>query len=361
MSPQGWIITCVVLYSLYSSGWLTLRTAVTVGFIFAAFVYNLVANQESMLYIPVIQGIHSPDQNPQGLRNPKEQGLEYSEHYLTVPGEEGLEIHGWFLPTPDKATVKTAPTLLFCHENAGNIGLRLEEFRRVGCSLKVNQFVFDYRGYGASKGTQQPNEPGLIADATAALHFLEDKGRREEIDASKIILVGRSLGGAVAVQLAAGLSTKKIDGSVAGVIIENSFTSVEAMVDHMFPFLTPVPASIKAKLLRLRWRSIDVVDRCNFNPISTLFRPHSNSILTPFNVDRITIPICFLSSDEDEIVPNLHMHELKDAATRAAFRELHTFPKATHNDIWMAGGGAYWQAKGAFIAKVLGQQVAGRA
>lgn len=341
MSPQGWLITCVLLYSIYSGGWLTPRSVITVSFIFAAFVYNLVANQESMLYIPTIQGIHSPDQNPKGLRSPDEQGLEYTSHYLDVPGEEGLQIHGWFLPAPGAtpALVKTVPTLLFCHENAGNIGLRLEEFRRVGLTLKVNQFVFDYRGYGASKGppkAQQPHEAGLIADATAALHFLEDKGRQGEIDSSKIILVGRSLGGAVAVQLAAGLSSKKIDGQIAGVIIENSFTSVEAMVDHMFPFLSPVPQSIKSKLLRLSWRSCDVIG-------------------------NVTLPICFLSSDEDEIVPNSQMHELKEMATGAAFSELHTFAKATHNDIWSVGGRPYWEAKGGFIHKALAHQAARKA
>lgn len=89
------------------------------------------------------------------------------------------------------------------------IGLLLLVVR--GCSrmalqvheeLQVNQLVFDYRGYGSSRGSQKPSEAGLVADALTALKYLHIKASRGEIDRSKIILCGRSLGGAVVSQLA---------------------------------------------------------------------------------------------------------------------------------------------------------------
>merc|ERR1712224_490996 len=76
---------------------------------------------------------------------------------------------------------------------------------------------------------------------------------------------------------------------------------------------------------RLQWRSIDVIH-------------------------DIDVPLLLLSSDKDEIVPKVHMHRLSRAAKTA---ELHTFPDATHNDIFHAGGRRYWAIKGDFIERVI--------
>lgn len=91
-----------------------LRIQVLSGLLFiSCFVGYLIAYQESVLYIPVIQGIKTPDDNPPSLKQPHEQGLEYEDVYMPV---DGLRIHGWFMPAPaDKES--SAPTLLFCHEN----------------------------------------------------------------------------------------------------------------------------------------------------------------------------------------------------------------------------------------------------
>lgn len=113
-------------------------------------------------------------------------------------------------------------------------------------------------------------------------------------------------------------------------IIENSFTCIEEMVDHMFPFFKPLGA-LKQRLLRLKWRSIDVIH-------------------------LIDVPLLMLSSDKDEIVPNSHMHRLKEAATGSSALELHTFPNATHNDIFQVGGDRYWTIKRNFIDKVMQAQ-----
>jgi len=54
-----------------------------------------------MLYMPVIQGIRTPADNPRGLQSPADQGMPFTEHYIPVPGSDGLLIHGWFIPAEE--------------------------------------------------------------------------------------------------------------------------------------------------------------------------------------------------------------------------------------------------------------------
>ena len=89
--------------------------------------------------------------------------------------------------------------ILYCHGN----GEACRCHRRVGrpserdaAGLRV--FIFDYRGYGHSEG--KPNEAGCIADGAAAQRWL---AKRMDIQPNEVVLMGRSLGSAVAVALAA--------------------------------------------------------------------------------------------------------------------------------------------------------------
>ena len=104
-------------------------------------------------------------------------------------------------------------TILFSHGNAedlGNVVPFMETFHALGYSV----LMYDYRGYGSSTG--RPSTLRAKADATAAYHWLvNEKG----VDPRKIISQGRSLGGGVAVWLAA-------HHPVGGVITEISFASV---------------------------------------------------------------------------------------------------------------------------------------
>eukprot|EP00618_Florenciella_parvula_P037025 CAMPEP_0119501300 /NCGR_PEP_ID=MMETSP1344-20130328/23180_1 /TAXON_ID=236787 /ORGANISM="Florenciella parvula, Strain CCMP2471" /LENGTH=327 /DNA_ID=CAMNT_0007537457 /DNA_START=1 /DNA_END=984 /DNA_ORIENTATION=+ len=286
-----------------------------IGMIVFGLVGAIVVYQENILYMPVIQGFSTPATNPQGYRSPQDQGMEYED--VTVVSKGDVKVHGWFIPA--KSGSDQVPTVLFCHENAGNIGLRLQEFGHVQRHLQVNQLVFDYRGYGYSAG--KPSEEGLIADSLAMLDWLQDRAARGAIDGSKIVLCGRSLGGAVAVHVAVALESMKIRYPPSCVIVENSFTSISDMVDCKFPFLN-IPF-FKEQFLRLQWRSID-------------------------KVGKITMPMLFLASVQDEIVPFEHMQKLSEAATSARTKTFHQFD-ATHNDIWVKGGRRYWDAKGSFI------------
>lgn len=108
------------------------------------------------------------------------------------------------------------------HGNAGNIGYRLPIAKVLVNELRCNVLMLQYRGYGLSSGN--PSEKGINIDAQAALDYIRD---RRELRGTRLVLYGQSLGGAVCVNLAA---KNKRRGDIAGVILENTFTSMRKMI-----------------------------------------------------------------------------------------------------------------------------------
>lgn len=148
---------------------------------------------------------------------PLDIGLSYEEVYFNTA--DNMRLHGWFISN-DKAKF----TVIFCHGNAGNISHRLEKIEMF-YKLGLNTFIFDYRGYGKSGGA--PSEPGLYKDADAAHNYLA--GERKIIE-DNIVLYGESIGGAVAVNLAA-------KSGVGALITEEAFTSTKDMAKIYYPFI----------------------------------------------------------------------------------------------------------------------------
>src|SRR5699024_10824665 len=101
--------------------------------------------------------------------------------------EDDRQLHGWFIPSDDMSA-----TVLYVHGNAGNVSGRLETIGSLH-SLGLNVFIFDDRGYGKSEGS--PSEEGAYREASAAWNYLT-QGRA--INAGKIVVMGRSLGGSIA-------------------------------------------------------------------------------------------------------------------------------------------------------------------
>jgi uncharacterized protein len=163
--------------------------------------------QDSMLYFPEKEIWHTP----------KNINLEYSEIYFET--EDGITISGWYIPAKNEKGV-----LLFCHGNAGNISHRLDSIK-IFHNLSLSVLIFDYRGYGKSNG--KPSEKGTYLDAEAAWNYLVNVKQKPP---EEIILFGRSLGGAVAAEIA-------LMKNPAGLIIESSFTSVPELGSKLYPWL----------------------------------------------------------------------------------------------------------------------------
>ncbi len=142
---------------------------------------------------------------------------------------DGTKLHGWFAPH-DKPTA----IILFSHGNAGNITHRLDILRALHNRVGAAVLMYDYRGYGRSEG--KPNEAGVLADARAARAWL---AKRTGVPPERIVLMGESLGGAVAVDLAA-------DGARA-LILENTFSSLPEVAAYHYPFF-PVQLVMKTRL-----------------------------------------------------------------------------------------------------------------
>lgn len=143
---------------------------------------------------------------------------------------------------------KNRPTILYFHGNAGSIGHRIHggDVMHMYKSCLCNIFIFDYRGYGLSSGV--PSEWGLKQDAEACLKFLRN---HDQINQDKIILFGRSLGGALAINLAAKNSH---NSDVHSIIVENTFTDIRGMASVLInkDLATYAPSFfIKSKFLSL--------------------------------------------------------------------------------------------------------------
>ena len=112
---------------------------------------------------------------------------------------------------------------------------RANVIRYLQRELRVSVLAFDYRGYGRSEG--RPHEKGVLADARAARDWLAS---RAGVAADEIVLMGESIGGAVAVDLAAA------DGA-RGLVLENTFTSLPDVAAYHFPWL-PVRTFMRSRL-----------------------------------------------------------------------------------------------------------------
>ena len=156
-----------------------------------------------------------PAPYPQGNWQPAKLDFEDA-HFQSA---DGTRLHGWFVPCEHPRAV-----ILLAHGNAGNVTHRADLLRELHDRLHTSVFCFDYRGYGKSDGT--PDEPGVLADARAARKWLATSAGIPECE---IVLMGESLGGGVAVDLAAA------DGA-RGLILKSTFSSIRDVAAADFPY-----------------------------------------------------------------------------------------------------------------------------
>ena len=255
--------------------------------------------------------IFHPDKSNDSA-TPDVYGIEYDD--VTFLTEDGLNLNGWFVPgkksSPDAdlpASRTDMHTLLWFHGNAGNINHRLGNIKMLHDRVPVNVFIIDYRQFGKSEG--KISEQGTYLDARAALAYLHS---RKDINSEKIIFFGRSLGSAVAVELA-------VKEKCRALILETPFTSIKEMGKKLYPFL----------------------------PVSLLLRTKYDSLS---KIGDIKVPVLIMHGDKDELVPIEHGRELYEAANEP--KEFYTIPGAGHNDTHIVGGEEYFDVIRNFVNKL---------
>jgi uncharacterized protein len=145
-------------------------------------------------------------------------GFRYEDVHFT--SADGTKLHGWFIPHPNPTRA-----ILYCHGNGEDVASVGELAAHLSNVLQASVFVFDYRGYGHSEGS--PNEAGCIADGDAAQRWL---ATRMCLRPNDVIVMGRSLGSAVAIALAGQNGTRAL-------VLENAFPTMPDVAAIHFPWL----------------------------------------------------------------------------------------------------------------------------
>jgi hypothetical protein len=130
----------------------------------------------------------------------------------------GSRIHAWWCPTEGAERV-----VLYSHGNAGNLSFRRDAIRAWQQHARVSVLIYDYPGFGQSEG--RPYEVGCYAAGKAAYDWLRQE---KQVDPQRIVLYGKSLGGAIAVHLA---TTEKCEA----LVLYSAFTSIPDLGQGMFP------------------------------------------------------------------------------------------------------------------------------
>jgi len=263
--------------------------------IFATMILLMALFERSLIFFPT----RYPDGMWDTAVAARGSGCVIEDHFFTAG--DGTRLHGWWCRRLDASS--DHPVLLFFHGNAGNLSHRADLLIELATRTPASVFVVGYRGYGRSEG--RPKEAGLYLDARAAWkHLTEEVG----IGAGLIVIFGKSLGGGVAVDLA-------MEAPAACLIVESSFTSIPDMAGAHYPFVPKF-----------------------------LVRTQMNSVV---KVPFISMPKLFIHSREDRVVPYRLGRELFEAATEP--KRFYEVMGASHNETWLVGGDAYFEALSAFI------------
>jgi alpha-beta hydrolase superfamily lysophospholipase len=267
-------MTAAVLVQLLARrrGWIALAavsaTALSVGY----------ANLESQQRRWIFQASRAPQSTPAELeRAARAGGMEslWIEHESASAGVP-IRLHALWAGHPDAR----APVLLYLHGARRDIArstFRVEQLRELGFSV----LAVDYRGFGNSTD-ELPSETGVVEDAEAAWRWLA-----EHRPGAPRFVFGHSLGGAIAVQLAARLAERTPAETPAGVIVEGTFTSIGDMFGTF------------------KW---------GWLPVSMLITERFDSLAA---MPRVTSPLLIVHGSDDSLVPSRFGQRLYEQATAA--------------------------------------------
>jgi fermentation-respiration switch protein FrsA (DUF1100 family) len=208
--------------------------------------------------------------------------LEPKREIVCLTTADGLNLRSWFF----RASTPGAPTVLFLHGNAGDIGNHLP-WAKFLIAAGYGVLALEYRGYGGNPGA--PSEAGLIDDGRAGFAFLKAQG----IPDANTVLFGESLGTGVAVQLAA-------EHPVRAMILRSPYTSMAEVADIQLPYLFA------------RW----------------LVRDRFDSLA---KIGLSKAPLFVFHGDADTLIPMALGRQLFEAAPEP--KTWLTIPGAGHNDV----------------------------
>jgi fermentation-respiration switch protein FrsA (DUF1100 family) len=228
---------------------------------------------------------------PQHLLTPDQIGLAWRD--VEFAAADGVRLHGWLLP----ARAPRQGSVLFLHGNAENISTHIASVAWLpGAGFDV--LLLDYRGYGSSAG--RPSLDGLELDFAAALATLR---ALPEVDPQRIVVLGQSLGGAVAISALAGSPLKS---EVRALVVEGAFTSYRALAREKLAGFWPT--------WPLQWPlSLTIDDR--YRPVDLI------GALAP-------MPVLIIQGAADQVVPTHHGLALFAAAGEP--KELWLLPGTGH-------------------------------
>jgi fermentation-respiration switch protein FrsA (DUF1100 family) len=220
------------------------------------------------------------------VATPARAGLVFEE--VEIETGDGEWLHGWWVPARGRSA---GAHVLLCHGNAGNVGDRVVHVALL-CAAGLDVPLFDYRGYGRSTG--RPSELGTYRDARAVRSALL---ARPTVDRDRVLYVGESLGGGVALELA-------LAHPPAGLVLTSTFTSVRDMARRHYPFVPPAVVPDAYPSLR--------------------------------RVRGLRAPLLVIHGDRDELVPVRHAQALFEAVPDP--KRLHIIEGVGHNDLVTLAG-----------------------
>lgn len=252
-----------------------------------------------------------PSSFPSGSRDvvdkPDEYDMQFEDVKLLTP--DGENIHLYVIPS--RQGPKAFKTILFLGPNAGNMGNSLP-LAKIVHDWGYNIVTLSYRGYGKSTGSAF--EKGLKIDADTTLKYIAD---HPQLKGTKLVLYGRSLGGAVAIYSAVSAPRDL----VAGLILENTFLSIPKLAPSVIPYTSWI-----TRFLTERWESDRLIDKINAD-----------------------LPVLFMAGARDELIPPAMFRKLHDLCTSSK-KTFNLYTRGTHNDTVLQPG--YWKDIEAFLASV---------
>lgn len=259
----------------------------------------------AMLYLVFVGLVYLFQRKLQYFPDPASVALPYDPKYLGIETvklttTDGLCLFAFYWPG------RQPVTLVIFHGNAGHRGHRLDWIEDLH-SLGYGIFVLDYRGYGGSEGS--PTEEGLYLDGEAALEWLGRTG------VQKLVYLGESLGGGVAVEMAA-------RHPPVALILQSAFSSAVDVARKAYPYL----------------------------PIGLLIKDRFDS---KSKMARIFCPVLSIHGGRDSIIPPALGRALFEAAKEP--KSWFLIPDANHNDLPWVGGKVYLEG----IQKFLERRVIG--